>query len=33
MIDADHCAYTLLNNVIGTLNLLHAIREEIPQPT
>jgi UDP-sulfoquinovose synthase len=30
MIDADHCAYTQRNNVIGTLNLLHAIREENP---
>lgn len=31
MIDVDHCVYTQRNNVIGTLNLLHAIRDEAPQ--
>ena len=30
MMDAAHCAYTQKNNIIGTLNLLHAIREEQP---
>lgn len=30
MIDVDHCVYTQRNNVIGTLNLLHAMKDEAP---
>lgn len=30
MIDAGHAAYTHINNVIGTLNLLHAVKEIDP---
>jgi UDP-sulfoquinovose synthase len=30
MIDADHAVYAQRNNIIGTLNLLHAIRDEQP---
>lgn len=30
MIDVDHCVFTQKNNVVGTLNLIHAIRDECP---
>lgn len=30
MMDAEHAAFTQRNNIIGTLNLLHAIRDEQP---
>jgi UDP-sulfoquinovose synthase len=30
MMDVGHCVYTQKNNIVGTLNLLHAIREEKP---
>lgn len=31
MIDVGHCNYTMLNNLVGTLNLLHAIRDICPE--
>lgn len=30
MIDVDHCAFTHTNNLIGTLNILHAMRDTCP---
>jgi UDP-sulfoquinovose synthase len=30
MIDRQHCVYTQVNNVVGTLNLLYAIAEKAP---
>ena len=30
MIDVEHCVYTHTNNLVGTLNLLHAIRDHCP---
>lgn len=30
MMDVDHCVYTQRNNIVGTLNLLHAIHAECP---
>ncbi len=30
MIDVDHCVYTQTNNMVGTLNILHAMRDECP---
>jgi len=31
MIDAEHCNFTMVNNLVGTLNLLHAMREICPE--
>jgi UDP-sulfoquinovose synthase len=31
MIDRKHCVYTQVNNVVGTLNLLYAIKENRPE--
>ena len=31
MIDVEHCVFTQTNNIVGTLNLLHAMHEECPQ--
>lgn len=31
MIDAQHCAYTMSNNLIGTINVLYAMREACPE--
>jgi UDP-sulfoquinovose synthase len=30
MIDVDHCVYTHTNNLVGTLNILHAMRDACP---
>jgi len=30
MIDVNHCNYTMTNNLIGTLNILHAMKEVCP---
>lgn len=30
MIDVEHCVYTQTNNMVGTLNILHAMRDECP---
>lgn len=30
MIDVDHCVFTQTNNVVGTLNLIHAMRDVCP---
>lgn len=31
MIDAQHCVFTHTNNLLGTLNLIHAMREVCPE--
>lgn len=31
MIDAEHCNFTMVNNLVGTLNILHAMREICPE--
>lgn len=31
MIDAEHCNFTMVNNLVGTLNLLHAMRDICPE--
>ncbi len=31
MIDVEHCVYTHTNNLVGTLNLLHALRDHCPK--
>ncbi len=31
MIDVEHCVYTHTNNLVGTLNLLHAMRDLCPE--
>jgi len=31
MMDVDHAVFTQTNNIVGTLNLLHAIRKIVPQ--
>lgn len=31
MIDAKHCNFTMVNNLIGTLNIIHAIRDVCPE--
>ena len=30
MIDVEHCVFTQTNNIVGTLNLVHAMHEECP---
>jgi UDP-sulfoquinovose synthase len=30
MVDIDHCVYTQTNNLVGTLNILHAMRDVCP---
>jgi len=31
MINAEHCNFTMVNNLVGTLNILHAMREICPE--
>ncbi|MFC1706941.1 NAD-dependent epimerase/dehydratase family protein [Planctomycetota bacterium] len=31
MIDVEHCTYTHTNNLVGTLNILHAMRDVCPE--
>ncbi len=31
MLDRDHCVFTQVNNVVGTLNVLFAIRDHVPE--
>ncbi|MBI5502673.1 MAG: NAD-dependent epimerase/dehydratase family protein [Deltaproteobacteria bacterium] len=31
MVDVDHCVYTQTNNIVGTLNILFAMRDECPE--
>jgi len=31
MIDAKHCNFTMINNLVGTLNIIHAMKEICPE--